>query len=172
MRTVYIAGAPGMSVSGLVWVTAAAIAKFYGTRAGIFTLFFAGMLIHPLSVAVSRALGRTGRHAKTNPLGSLALEGTVILLLGIALAFTVSQFSPDLFFAVMLVVIGGRYLTFQTLYGMRIYWVAGGVLAAAGLACLRTPVPAVQVAAVGGGLELVLSAVIFLSKEAGLRSNR
>lgn len=171
MRASYLGGAPGVAVSGLVWLLAAAMIAFYGTRSGILTLFFGGMAIHPVSVVIARVLGRPGRHSKENPLGRLALEGTIVLLLGVALAFGISQYRADHFFAVMLVVIGGRYLTFQTLYGMRLYWLCGGALAASGLACIAMPVPAMQVAVLGGTLEMLFSVVAFLSREVGLRRN-
>jgi hypothetical protein len=166
MRNGYLSGAPGVAVSGLVWLAAAAVVWTQGVRSGVLTLFFGGMVIHPLAVFVARLLGRPGTHSKDNPLGRLALEGTGILLLGVALAYALSTFHVEHFFPVMLVVIGGRYLTFQTLYGMRLYWLCGIALAAAGLVSFVTRIPAAHVALIGGALEVLFSVALFLWKDA------
>lgn len=87
-------------------------------------------------------LGRSGSHDRENPLGHLALEGTVWLLLALALAYGLSVYRVEWFFPALLLLIGGRYLTFQTLYGMRAYWAGGTALAATGaaLAIVGAPV--------------------------------
>lgn len=53
------------------------------------------------------------------------------LLLTLAVAYALSLYRVDLFFPALLLMIGGRYLTFQTLYDIRTYWIGGGGLAAA-----------------------------------------
>ena len=165
MRYGYLGGAPGLAVSGIVWVATAAVVRAYGLRAGILTLFFGGMVIHPVAVLVARVLGRPGSHSRDNPLGRLALESTVILLLGVGLAYALSRFRMEHFFSVMLVVIGGRYLTFQTLYGFRLYWFCGITLATLGLISVVAHIPVTYVALFGGALELLFSVGVFLSEE-------
>ncbi len=162
MRRGYLGGAPGLFASAVMWLLAGLTATISTPRRAVIVLFVGGMAIHPLAVLFSKLAGRPGAYAKSNPLGALALEGTGILLLGVLLSLALSQFRVELFFPAMLVVIGGRYLTFQTLYGLSVYWVCGGVLTACGImaAMLRLPVP---ISAFAGGLtELVFGVIVFL----------
>ena len=75
-------------------------------------------------------------------------------------AFSVFQIDPSFFFPIMLMTIGGRYIIFATLYGLRIYWVVGGILAIAGVACMLLPVAFSVGAFIGGGVELIFSGMI------------
>ena len=158
MRDAYLNGWPGVTVSGVVWLIAAAACLQMGTVAGIFTLFFGGMAIFPLSLVVCKALGRSGAHHKDNPLGPLALETTALLFGGLVIAFGVSQVNPHLFFPVMLITIGCRYLMFQTLYGLKQYWLLGALLALSGTALVFLPTEPVWAALTGGVIEVVLGA--------------
>lgn len=132
----YLNGGPGMLASGIVWLTAGFVALFVGMQASVFTLFIGGMFIHPAGQQLAKLFGRSGTHAKDNPLALLALEGTVLLFVGILIAYVIVQTQPLFFFPIMLLTIGGRYLTFQTIYGLRFYWLIGGLLIAAGGVCL------------------------------------
>ena len=113
MRLSYFSGAPGMLASALAWVVAGVVALQVSASSAVLALFAGGMLIHPVGVLLCKALGRTGKHTKGNPLGALALESTGWLLLCLPIAYAVSQFNVKWFFPAMLFVIGGRYLTFR-----------------------------------------------------------
>ena len=67
-------------------------------------------------------------HSKGNLLGNLAGEGTIFMLMCLPLAYLLSLQHSEWFFQAMLMIIGGRYLTFATIYGNKIYWILGGVL--------------------------------------------
>lgn len=162
MRHAYFGGAPGLATSAAAWLLAGSVCVFRGPHTGVLVLIFGGMLIHPLAILGSKILGRPGAHARNNPLGPLALESTVILLLGVVLAFALSRFQVELFFPSMLVVIGGRYLTFHTLYGRRVYWLCGTVLASLGLlsAVLKFPVAASVFG--GAAIEAAFALIVFV----------
>ena len=96
-----------------------------------------------------------------NPLAGLAVEGTLWMLAGIAVAVGLQALRLVWFFPAMLLPIGGRYLTFQTVYGLRIYWVPGAVLCAAGLALGLARAPVALGALAGGAIEIVFSGLIF-----------
>ena len=162
MRQGYFCGAPGILVSGLVWFTAGLVAVFVSERAAVLALLAGGAVIHPLSVLVTKLLGRRGTHAPGNPLGRLAIEGTAWLLAGIAIAYGMHAVRLEWFFPAMLLLIGGRYLTFQTLYGLRVYWIGGAALCLSGLglALSRAPVP--MSAFTGAAIELVFAAFVFI----------
>lgn len=161
MRKAYFDGAPGVVASGCAWLLAGVVALVFSAFNGMLTLIFAGMLIFPVSVVLCKLLGRTGKHQKGNPLAPLAIEGTFWMLLLIPVAVAVSLYKLEWFFPAMIMVIAGRYLTFSTLYGLRIFWAFSGVLvlAAVGLVALNAPVYAGALA--GGLIEWAFALVIF-----------
>jgi hypothetical protein len=160
MREGYFDGAPGVLASATAWAVAGLL-SLRSPATGVVALLLGGALIHPLGVALARALGRRGRHARGNPLGPLALEGTAWLLACIAIAVGVAALRIEWFFPAMLLAIGGRYLTFRTLYGLRLYWLLGGVLCMAGIA-LALAHASVPVAAIAGAVtEVLFAALLF-----------
>ena len=142
MRTAYYGGATGVIASAAVWFVAGLVATVSSPGSAVWALLAGGMLIHPAAVLLAKALGRAGTHTPGNPLAALALEGTFSFLLAIPVAYVVSRYRVEWFFPAMLLLIGGRYLTFATLYGMRVYWACGATLALAGflLAFANAPV--------------------------------
>ncbi len=167
MRHAYFGGATGIFASALAWLAAALVAHLVSPRGGIATLFIGGMLIHPVAILLSKLAGRPGAHGKANPLGRLAIETTVWMLLAIPLAFLLAFQRAEWFFVAMLVTIGGRYFTFATLYGMRVYWVCGLALASAALALAALNANSTLAALAGGVIELVFAGVVFVMVRRG-----
>ncbi len=161
MRHAYFGGATGVMTSALAWLAAALTAVLMSPRGAMAALFIGGMFIHPAAVLLSKALGRPGAPARDNPLKWLALESTVWLLLAIAVAFVASLQKTEWFFIAMLLTIGGRYLTFATLYGLRIYWACGATLAAAGIALAILGAGTGTIVLTGGLIELVFAGIVF-----------
>ena len=131
LRKSYADGSLGVLVSGTVWMAAALVALYVTSQIAVWTLFFGGMLIHPLGLLLAKLTGVATSHSPKNALGKLALEGTVFMLMCIPLALLLSLQNHTWFFQGMLLIIGGRYLTFTTLYGIKTYWILGGMLGAA-----------------------------------------
>lgn len=161
MRCAYYGGATGLAVSATAWLAAAIVAVQGAPLTAVLTLYGAGMLIHPVGVLVDKALGRSGGHAKDNPLGPLALESLFVMLLFMPVAYVVFLYQPHLFFPTMLVIIGARYLLFTTLYGLRTYWICGAVLAGSGYALAINNAPFWLGAWVGSGIEYLFAVVVF-----------
>jgi hypothetical protein len=161
MRHAYFGGATGVTTSGIAWLAAALTAYLTSPRGAIAALFIGGMFIHPAAMLLSRLLGRPGAHTKGNPLAPLALESTVWLLLAIAVAFLASMHRPEFFFIAMLLTIGGRYFTFATIYGLKVYWICGATLAAVGFALAAFGADTAVIALSGGVLELTFAAWVF-----------
>ena len=162
MRTAYYGGAPGMLTSAGVWTVAGAVALRQTPERAVWALFVGGMLIHPLSVVLTTVMGRSGIHSKQNPLGTLALATTFWMIMCLPLAYGVSLRRIEWFFPAMLMIIGGRYLTFSTIFGTRLYWLCGGTLAMAGyLVATINAFPAVG-AFVGAAIEAAFAIVIFV----------
>ena len=163
MRTAYYGGAPGMFTSATVWLIAGIVAAFMTQERAIWTLFIGGMFIHPVSVLLTKVIGQSGKHNTSNPLGSLAMATTFWMILMMPLAYVASRLRIEWFFPAMLCIIGGRYLTFATLYGTRIYWFCGAALAIAGGAMgLATALPAIGALA-GAAIEAVFAIAIFIT---------
>jgi hypothetical protein len=160
MRTSYFGGGPGAFASGIVWLTAG-IAAFISTKqTSVLIFFFGGMLIHPLGILLSKALKRSGKHTKGNPLSNLAMESTFLLFIGLFIAFVTLQMRPHWFFPIMILIIGGRYLLFSTIYGMRIYWIFGALLIVAGVCGILFKPPFHLIGLVGGIIEILFSFII------------
>lgn len=163
MRTGYLSGAPGVLTSATAWAIAAVVAARGSAGTAVWTLFIGGMLIFPVSVLLCKALGRSGKHAAGNPLAGLAAANTGWLILSLPLAYAASLQHIEWFFPAMLLTIGGRYLTFAPLYGMRIYWLCGGTLALAGVVLGRAYAPPVAGAVAGAAIEAGFALAIFVA---------
>lgn len=64
MRHAHFDGAPGILVSGLVWLTAALGCQLLGMRRAVWTLLIGGAPIYPISAILTKALGGRRRQAK------------------------------------------------------------------------------------------------------------
>lgn len=166
MRDGYVNGAPGALVSGVVWLIAGAVEIGVSNTAAVYALLIGGALIFPLSVVLTKLLGRRGTHDAGNPLGQLASEGTFWMLAGIAVAYALATLKIEWFFPAMLLMIGGRYLTFQTIYGLRLYWLFGGILCALGVALASLRASPHVGALAGGAVEMVFAVLLFRARPA------
>ncbi|WP_419571375.1 DUF7010 family protein [Rheinheimera sp.] len=161
MREAYQHGAPGVLASALVWVSAATVAVQAGAEMAVWALLIGGIFIHPLGLLLAKLAGRKAAHHKSNPLGPLALETTLWLMFSLPLAYGLSLYRLDWFFPAMLLVIGGRYLTFQTLYGLKLYWACGITLAIAACVVLATQANVATGAIAGAVIELLFAALLY-----------
>lgn len=163
LQRTYAFGIPGISVSGVVWLTAGLVCLLVSETAAIATFFVGGMLIFPVaSLICQKGLGRTP--AKGNPLGILGLETTSVLFVGLVLAYFGREQSAGYFFNTMLMIVGVRYLMFQTVYGLRHYWALGMALAYTGLGLFilrATWLPLAGLA--GGGIEMGFAAWMWIT---------
>lgn len=163
MRIAYYNGAPGMLSSALVWFAAGMVALHLSAERAVWTLLIGGMFIFPLSVLLTKALGRSGKHNPSNPLGSLGMASTFWMILCLFLAYAVSLMRIDWFFPAVLLIIGGRYLTFSTLYGMRVFWACGAALALAAYPLMVFGASPATGAFAGAGIEAAFAVAVFLT---------
>tara|TARA_R110001592_G_scaffold242066_7_gene502541 strand:+ start:538 stop:1083 length:546 start_codon:yes stop_codon:yes gene_type:complete len=166
----YFGGGVGVLVSGLIWCAAGSVALVHSNQLSMLALFFGGMFIHPLAMLLSKYFKRPGNHHPKNPLGKLALESTIILFVGLFLAFYVAKLQVEWFYPIMLMIIGVRYLVFNTLYGLKIYWLLGSVLIFSGMLCILLGANFIIGAFIGGATEIVFSLVI-INQSKGLVLN-
>ena len=161
MRFAHFDGAPGILVSGIVWVVAAVVCAQFGVSRGVWTLLVGGAVIYPIGMLFAKALGRPGNTDKANALNQLAMASTIWLIVCCAMAYGLYLLKPQLFFPAMLATIGSRYLVFATVYGKAIYWALGISLVAAGNASLFLGIAPALAAAIGGALEILFALLVF-----------
>lgn len=161
MSRAYYGGATGALASGIVWISAGLIGLYSSPFNSMLALLIGGMFIFPISLLFSKLLGASAKHGATNVLSKLAIENLGILFGGLFIAVIVAQLNSLLFYPVMLVIIGARYLTFQTLYGLKVYWALGGLLMISGFYLAIFPSHFTLAAFVGGFIELAFALIIF-----------
>ncbi|WP_374191822.1 DUF7010 family protein [Spirosoma foliorum] len=61
----------------------------------------------------------------------------------------------------MALIIGGRYLTFRTLYGNKLYWVLGGLLGLSAYGLFITNMQPLVTTLMVGFIEVMFSVVLF-----------
>lgn len=162
MRNGYGYGSIGIFVSGTVWITAGLMVNLYSSQKGIWTLIIGGMFIFPLATLIERLIGIKGGHHKDNPLGKLAMEGTIWMIMCIPLAYGLSLVKTEWFFQGMLLIIAGRYLTFASIYGLRIYWLLGIVLGLAAYGLFIIKALDFTSALTGGLIEIVFGVIVYV----------
>nr|WP_315223723.1 hypothetical protein [uncultured Flavobacterium sp.] len=163
MRIGYANGSVGIIVSGLMWLISATVSHLYSTQNAVWTLLIGGTLIHPVSILLYKIMGLRGNHTKGNPLGNLAMEGTFFMILCLPLAYGLSLLHAEWFFEGMLLIIGGRYLTFSSLYGIRLYWILGAALAVAAYFLFYSKASSFGTLATGSLIEISFGIFMFVS---------
>lgn len=163
MKNGYGYGSVGVIVSGIVWLISSLAVNFYSSKNGIWTLMIGGMLIFPVANLIGKLIGLKGGHDKNNPLAKLTMEGTIWMIMCIPLAYGLSLMKAEWFFQGMLMIIAGRYLTFATVYGVRIYWVLGAMLGVAAYILFKLEATAFISALTGGLIEIILGTIIYIS---------
>jgi hypothetical protein len=131
-RRCFVGGGPGVVVSGLVWLAAAAVAERAGTSTAFATLFFGGMLIAPVTTVIERGLFGRPPTSPENALPAIGFETVFAMIGGLAAAFLLLQHAPHLVFPVAAIAVGARYFTFATIYGTKVYYLLGGLIVAIG----------------------------------------
>lgn len=157
MRVAYAGGGLGMLTSSLVWFIAGVVAWTESASAAVIALLAGGVLIHPVSTLLEKAVGRSASHSKGNPLAGLVMASTAWLILSLPLAYVVFLYRTEWFFPAMLFVIGGRYLTFSTLFGLQVYLVCGASLAASGILLVKLGATAITGAFTGAAIEALFA---------------
>lgn len=159
----YANGSLGIIVSGLMWLISAAVTYQYSVKQAVWALLIGGMLIHPVSVLFYKIIGLNGSHTKGNQLGNLAMEGTIFMIMCLPIAFGLSLQHTEWFFQGMLLIIGGRYLTFSSIYGIKLYWILGASLGVAAYLLFYNSVQSFGTLLAGSLIEISFGLFMFLS---------
>lgn len=133
LRQSYVRGGPGAIVSGIVWLAAGLTAQNSGIANGFGVLFFAGMLIFPISKIVLKLFFRRPSESSKNPGGLIVIE-TVFPMIGcLFAAWLILPHRPEFVFSIASIAVGAHYFGFRTAYGDWTYWIFGALLCAIGV---------------------------------------
>ncbi len=161
MRIEYRNGATGVFVSGIIWLITAGVIYNSSTKQAIWTLLVGGALIHPISTMINKMMGVKAATNTVNPLSGLALEGTLFMVMTIPIGYGLSLLRAAWFFQAMLLIIGGRYLTFRTLYGNKLFWLLGGLLGAGAYGLFSSNLDSLVTTLTGGLIEVGFGLLLF-----------
>lgn len=89
------------------------------------------------------------------------MEGTVFMLMTIPVAYGLSLLRHEWFFQGMLLIIGGRYLTFRTLYGNKLFWLLGSLLGVSAYGLFATNTHSLVTTLTGGLIEVCFGLILF-----------
>jgi hypothetical protein len=134
VRTVFLGGFMGQTVSGLIWLASAALATWGTPREAILVLVVAGFFIFPLTQLGLRLVGRRGALRPENPLGALGMQVAFVLPLCLPLVGAATLHRLEWFYPAFMIVLGAHYLPFAFLYGMRMFLALSAILVGAGFA--------------------------------------
>jgi ribosomal protein S6 len=133
MRVIYRSGSVGAAVAGVVWLASALTTVFAGVGWGIVVMVGVGFAIYPLTQAALRMLGGPASVPRDNPLRELAVEVPLVGPLMIPLVGAATLYRAEWFYPAFMLAMGGHYLPFSFLYGMRAFVVLGAVMSIGGL---------------------------------------
>lgn len=133
MRIGLLGGFMGQLVSGLLWLTSAALATWNAPEVAITFLIAAGFFIFPLTKLGLRLMGHRFRVSPSNPLNGLGMQTAFILPLSLLLVGAAALYRFEWFYPAFMIVLGAHYLPFVTLYGMRMFYALAAILVGAGV---------------------------------------
>lgn len=167
----HIGGAPGVFVSGIVWLIAGIVWMRLGVVAAFTALSVGGMLIVPASLAIERVVFKASRAPAGNPLERLGLESAIVLFGGILIGFVLLKVASDIAIPALAISIGTRYFAFRTLYNEPFFWILGAAVAAAGaVAALRLIAWPGNLALTVGAIEIGFAALLLARRRSRLTS--
>jgi hypothetical protein len=118
IQTTFLRGAVGQTVSGLIWLTSAALGTWVGERPAIITLVIGGMFIFPLTQLGLRLLGHTSSLPAKHPMNALAMQVAFMVPLNMLLVAPAAWYNINWFYPAFMLIVGTHYLPFIFLYGM------------------------------------------------------
>lgn len=167
MRSAFLGGFVGQLIAGLIWMASAAVSTWIAPRYGMALLFFASMLLFPMTQFVLRLIGRPATLSPDNTLGQLATQIAFTVPINFLLVAAATLYREHWFYPAAMIVVGAHYLPFIFLYGMWHFGILAGLLIAGGTALgLYGP----DVFSLGGWLSaLVLIVFGFAGRQSVLR---
>jgi hypothetical protein len=136
LRRAHINGAPGVLVSGLIWLATGLLWYLSGPREAFIFLFFGGMAIAPLAALLTRFGFKAPAATIGKPLEKIALVTVPIILAGFFIAWRWFGMASAQAIPVVAIAIGLRYLTFKAMFGSGTFLMLGAAFMLIGAASL------------------------------------
>lgn len=137
LRKAHVNGAPGVLVSGVVWLVTGLAWYLAGPREAFIFLFVGGIAIAPLAALLTRFVFRAPAATSGKPLEKIAVLTVPIILAGFYIAWRWFGAESVQAIPVVAIAIGMRYLTFKAMFGLGTFLLLGGafiLIGATGLA--------------------------------------
>jgi len=132
-RRCHRGGAVYLGVESLLWLLSATLGVVGHVPAAMLTLLLGGMSIHPVTMALSRALGWS-RPGSANPLGLLSMWIALTIPLGLPLVFLATSGGRNaMFYPAFAILVGAHWLPFAYVYSMPSFVVLAIVTVIAGI---------------------------------------
>ena len=141
LRRAYVGGGPGLVVSGLFWLLTYVVLLRSDVELAYITLFITGMLIFPSGIILRSLVFRRRKEASDNPLGRVALESTIAMIMGLILGWLIIPYQPDWAFPFAAIAVGTHFFAFRTAYGDSRFWLLAVILTALGFITLAGFLP-------------------------------
>lgn len=132
-RSVFMGGAVGQFVSGLVWLLSAALSTWVGPGAGILALFAGGAFIFPLTQLALRVLGNNQTVSAKNPFNTYFFHSVIAYGATFVLVYAIMLYRMEWFYPAFMIATGAHYMAFIMFYGLNQFGVLGGLLIAGGI---------------------------------------
>jgi hypothetical protein len=133
IRSRFVGGYYGQLVSGILWLTSAALAERYGTRVSIGMVVIGGFFIFPITELLVRVSGGGTEISPENSLRYLGMQVAFVLPLSMPLLLPITLYNVGLFFPALMILLGAHYVPFVFLYGMKMFAVLAGLLIGGGV---------------------------------------
>jgi hypothetical protein len=160
VRTVFVGGAVGQAVSGLIWLVSTILGVWISVRYGILALAVGGAFIFPLTQLALKGLGRKASLSHDNPFNQLAMQIAFIVPFCLPLIGAAALYNVNWFYPAFMVVVGAHYLPFIFLYGMWQYALLAAALIGGGVAIGMTFPDSFSMGGWFTGLVLLLFALV------------
>ena len=132
-RNCFRGGSAYLTVEAILWLIAATVGAIDQKPAAMGIILFGGMLIHPMTLVMSRIL-KLPKLPEDNPLPTLNTLCALTIPLGLPLIFLVIQnHNHNLFFPAFAILIGAHWLPFIYIYRMKSFAVMAGLFIAVGI---------------------------------------
>jgi hypothetical protein len=128
VRSVFVGGAMGQAVSGIIWLLSTVAGVWMGIRYGILVLAIGGAFIFPLTQLALKLSGRKASLSRENPFNQLAMQIAFIVPLCLPLIGAATLYNVNWFYPAFMLVVGVHYMPFIFLYGMWQYAILAAAL--------------------------------------------
>lgn len=129
----YVCGAPGQLISGIVWLLSALLGTVHSWQAAMWALVIGGIFIFVGLEAYIRLIGNKPSLGPRNPLNPLVMQLAFTLPFMLPLILAAFRHQPEWLYPAFLVALGAHFLPFMFLFGLWQFGMIAMVLLGSGI---------------------------------------